>query len=362
MATDAAKVEQCTAKRLFTMSKNQLTKAIGDKQSADKVQNKLKSLQTRMNEVMEKHALYLALNHPDDSDPSEEEEDTWMQTIENDFDESERICDEYMKSFISNSTQHAEAQDANPQALVKASRLYKLETATLESMTKSLKITVDDESASAQTIIDAQTELKRQISLYKSTQRELIIILDKESEVQECTVEMQKLLEYCTKINVAAGKEIEKRTVQANTSSKTKSQCLDLKMERMKMPRFDGDIREYPRFKSDFTKHVMPLVTSNDSAAYILKSFLDKQPLETIKNVDDDLGEMWLRLDDKYGRSSKIVDAIMYDIKLLKPVTENNSTRFVEFVNTIERCHRDLQRINMESEICNSTIVSLIEE
>ena len=160
--------------------------------------------------------------------------------------------------------------------------MYNLETATLESMTNSLKITVDDESASAQTIIDAQTELKQQTSLYKATQRELIILLDKESEVQECTIEMQKLLEYCRKINVAAGKEIEKRTMQTNASYKTKSQSLDLKMERMKMPKFDGDIREYPRFKSDFKKHVMPLVTTNDSAAYILKSCLDKQPLETI--------------------------------------------------------------------------------
>ena len=362
MAADAAKVEQCTAKRLFTMSKNQLTRAIGDKQSADIVQNKLKSLQERMNAVMEKHALYQAINHPDESDPSDEEDDTWMQTIENDFDESERACYDYMKSVNSDEVKYSEVQDTNPQALVKASRLYKLETATLESMTKSLKITVDDESASSQTIIDAQTELKHQTSLYKATQRELIILLDKESEVQECTVEMQKLLEYCTKINVAAGKEIEKRTMKNDASSKTKSKCLDLKMERMKMPKFDGDIREYPRFKSDFKKHVMPLVTTNDSAAYILKSCLDKQPLETIKNVDDDLDEMWMRLDDKYGRSSKIVDAIMYDIKLLKPVTENNATRFVEFVNTIERCHRDLQRINMESEICNSTIVSLIEE
>ena len=111
MAADAAKVERRTAKGLFTMSKNQLTKAIGDKQSADKVKNKLKTLQARMNEVMEKHALYLPLSHPDDSG---EEADTWMQNIENDFDESERACDEYMKSVSSNSIQNTESQDANP--------------------------------------------------------------------------------------------------------------------------------------------------------------------------------------------------------------------------------------------------------
>ena len=360
MATAEAKVEQRTAKRLFTMAKNQLSKAISDEQSVDKVQNKLKSLQLRMNEVMEKHALYLALSHPDDSDGSEE--DAWMQTLEDEFDTSESACDVYVKSCLSNDNiLHVKIQDTNSQTLVRASRLYKLETATLESMTKNLQITVDDKSASAQSIQDAQTEMRNQSTLYKSTQRELILLLDEESAVQECTVDMQKMLEYCAKANVAAGKEIEKRAIKTSVP-KTKPQCLDLKMERMKMPKFEGDIRDYPRFKSDFTKHVMPLVTSSDSAAYILKSCLDKQPLETVKNVDDDLDEMWRRLDEKYGRSSKIVDAIMYDIKLLKPVMDNNATRFIEFVNTIERCHRDLERINMESEICNSTIVSLIEE
>ena len=364
MAADAAKLEQTTAKRLFTMARNQLLKSIGNKHSVDKIQNRMKLLQTRMNEVMEKHALYMSLTHSDGSGPSDEE-DGWMQGIEDEFDETEEACEEYMKSTSSNVAvaQSSEAvQDITPHSLVKAARLHKLETATLDSMLKSLKITVDDESASAQTIMDAQTELKHQTSVYKATQREWILLLDTESDVQNSTVEMQERLEYCTKVNVAAGKAIVKRSVKASTSSKSKMQTLDMKMERMQWPKFDGDIREYPRFKSDFAKHVMPRMASDDSAAYILKSCLDKQPLEAIKNVDDNLVEMWSRLDDKYGRSSKIVDAIMYDIKTLKPVTDNNTARFVEFVDTIERCYRDLQRISMESEICNSTIVSLIEE
>ena len=106
----------------------------------------------------------------------------------------------------------------------------------------------------------------------------------------------------------------------------------------------------------------MPATNSKDSAAYILKSCLEKQPLDIVKNVDDDLEEMWVRLDERYGRSSKIVDAIMFEIKQLKPVSEGDGRKFVDLVDTVERCYRDLAHIKMESEISNSTIVSLIEE
>jgi hypothetical protein len=223
-----------------------------------------------------------------------------------------------------------------------------------------LKITVEDETASVQSIKNAQIDLKNQMDQYRSTQRELILILDSDEELQKHTTSMQKLQQECAKLNIVAGKAIESRT--ALSAGKVPQQGIDLKMERMKMPIFSGNIRDYPRFKADFTKHVMPLTKSDDSAAYLLKSCLEKDPLDTVKNVDDDLPKMWDRLDDRYGRSTKIVDAIMYEIKQLKAVSEGDGSKFIHLVNTIERCYLDLSRISMQSEICNSTIVSLIEE
>ena len=81
------------------------------------------------------------------------------------------------------------------------------------------------------------------------------------------------------------------------------------------MPAFSGDIRDYPRFKSEFQKHVAPLNKSEDAAAYLLKSCLKKEALSVVKNVDDDLNQMWKRLDDRYGRSLKLVDEIVNEIK-----------------------------------------------
>ena len=47
--------------------------------------------------------------------------------------------------------------------------------------------------------------------------------------------------------------------------------------EKLKMPQFDGNIRNYPRFKGEFQHHVTPKY-KNDSqgAAYALKSCLSE--------------------------------------------------------------------------------------
>ena len=87
----------------------------------------------------------------------------------------------------------------------------------------------------------------------------------------------------------------------------------------MKMPFFNEDVRDYSRFKSDFTRQVVPEVQNDYSAAYALKSCLGSVPLDIICNVDDDFAEMWHQLDDEFGKASKLTDVIMKDIKKMRP-------------------------------------------
>ena len=84
--------------------------------------------------------------------------------------------------------------------------------------------------------------------------------------------------------------------------------------------------------------------------------------METVKNVDDDVNQMWERLDDKYGRTSKLTDAILQDIQQMKPLADGEDQAFVDMVNVVERCFKELDRIGMASEISNSSVVALIEE
>ncbi|KAL9951777.1 hypothetical protein ACROYT_G044503 [Oculina patagonica] len=56
------------------------------------------------------------------------------------------------------------------------------------------------------------------------------------------------------------------------------------------------------------------------SACYILRSCLGKEPTDAIKGVEDDIQEMWKRLDEKYGDPAKVADAIINTIQSVRPI------------------------------------------
>ena len=102
-------------------------------------------------------------------------------------------------------------------------------------------------------------------------------------------------------------------------------------------------------------------MVANESAAYVLKSCLSGEALRLTKNVDDDIDEMWRRLEDRFP-ISKITSDIMSEIRRVKRIMEGEPKRFSEFVNLVEGSFRDLERIDMQAEISNTTVVGMIEE
>jgi len=85
-------------------------------------------------------------------------------------------------------------------------------------------------------------------------------------------------------------------------------------MEKTKLPTFDGNLRNYARFKSDFQRQVQPYL-SKEAAPYTLRLYLGKEPLKVVKSVDDDLQMMWKYLDERYADPTKVVDVIMNGIR-----------------------------------------------
>ena len=100
---------------------------------------------------------------------------------------------------------------------------------------------------------------------------------------------------------------------------------------------------------------------SKDSTAYVLRSCLTKVPLDIVRYEDDDLDEMWKRLDEKYGKPSKLADVVMRDIKKLCAIREGDDRRF-DVVDVVEKGYCDLSRVGIEREISNTSTVSIIEE
>ena len=120
-------------------------------------------------------------------------------------------------------------------------------------------------------------------------------------------------------------------------------------------------MRNYPQFKTDFERQVMPSIYA-ENAPYVLRSCLGREPADTVKSVDDDMNAMWKRLDEKYGDPAKVVDIVMCAIQKMKPIREGENKKYVEFIKRHRRDgYRDLRRLGQEKEITTTSSVSVIE-
>lgn len=132
-----------------------------------------------------------------------------------------------------------------------------------------------------------------------------------------------------------------------------------LKLDRMKLPKFDGNLRKYPEFKSTFVKHVEPQYTA-DQHALVLRNHLIDTVRDEVSNAGDDYEKLWERLDQKYGNIGKLIDAILFDVKSLSQASSPQAT--VDMINCIEKAHLDLKQLKQETEMYNATMISMIEQ
>ena len=57
-----------------------------------------------------------------------------------------------------------------------------------------------------------------------------------------------------------------------DADTKCKGSGSSTRLERMKLSVFSGNIRDYPQFRSDFERHILPELESDETGAYVLKS------------------------------------------------------------------------------------------
>ncbi|XP_033116819.1 uncharacterized protein LOC117116837 [Anneissia japonica] len=133
-----------------------------------------------------------------------------------------------------------------------------------------------------------------------------------------------------------------------------------LKLKRMELPVFDGDVKKYSRFKEDFTKFVQPS-THPDQLAFALRQALSRDPLRIIGPVEDEYEKMWLRLDERFGCERKLVEAIIKEVENKKEVREGDGKKLIEFIDVVESSYRALVKIKQESEMSNMKVLGEIE-
>ncbi|XP_063843679.1 uncharacterized protein LOC135090655 [Scylla paramamosain] len=153
----------------------------------------------------------------------------------------------------------------------------------------------------------------------------------------------ETLLQLCKK---------EKET--ALTDSATK-----VKVKPIEPPKFEGDIRQYQTFRSNYDK----IMTVNyGENAFALKQCLSGEALSVVHGVDDDYKEMFRRLDQRYADPVRLTDTVINQLQELKPIAEGNTGKFVETVEVIEKCWTDMSKNNLEVQMSTVIVISLIEK
>ena len=163
-----------------------------------------------------------------------------------------------------------------------------------------------------------------------------------------------------SQIEIAAYRKIRDASAvtNANDTGAAKQKPF-IKLECLKFPMFDGNVRNYPKFKSEFEKYIKPMC-GIDQLPIVIKQYLSESVRRDVDNFDT-TAAIWKRLDSKYGSKQKLVDAIMQDIKGLSNCDSDDSA-IIAMITAVENAHYDLAKLNEEAEMDNSTILSIIEQ
>ena len=162
------------------------------------------------------------------------------------------------------------------------------------------------------------------------------------------------------KFKTAKKLEIADRQEDKNGRSMDKDAPLrgHLQLERLKLEKFDGELRNYPSFKERFGLYIEPICPVSQ-LPFILRQHLGATVREEVENVEDDMACLWERLDLKYANHTKFVDIVLSD---LENTSKGDAKSALKLINTVEKAYNDLHKIGAAQEMANATVISMIKK
>ena len=339
-------------------------KSVRENRGIDTVKRTFADLHEAWNTVEGKHDLYtLHL-----TEEEVEQNETWINELQELYNEAAAIQIQYINDQVQLEKKQREEISRQEVIRIEQEKFQRL----LDQMNlrkKSQETIFETLTNYAQSLMESHDGGQDAPAALRKTARELEVALANCNELhnkllellntERAEYEIKWIREIYARYNEMSGKIESFIAKGKNVESAQKQNPLQL--EKVKMPSFTGEIRDYPRFKTDFERQVMPTI-GIENAPYILRSCLSKEAASTVKSIDDDLGAMWKRLDEKYGDPAKVVDVIMNGIQNTRNIKDGENRRLIEFINIIEDGYRDLKRLGLEKEITTTSSVSIIEK
>ena len=188
------------------------------------------------------------------------------------------------------------------------------------------------------------------------------VIADKKMMYQNVRSEIVVAMEkHYADVTGELGDSIEEGTSRRFQHNGKTSQLNLMRTEKMKLPSFSGNIRNYARFKRDFKDIVLPLYPDPIHQIFVIKENCLKGPARTLIENMEDMDAIWNRLDDKYGDRIDLVDVVIKELEGLPSMKGNEDQKFVQLVDALEKGLLDLEAINARQEIANAYTIKLVE-
>ena len=153
-----------------------------------------------------------------------------------------------------------------------------------------------------------------------------------------------------------SGNERENREAFPNNQA-----ACGFKMEKPKMSRFSGDVRDYVIFRADF-KHAVDSRYSKRDAISLLRTTLSGRPLELVRGIGSEYDAAWEHLDSLYGDPWFFADTVTHDISKFKPLREDENGRFCDFVQLVRKSYNTLKEVNRPFDMDNNHMIAIIEQ
>ena len=144
--------------------------------------------------------------------------------------------------------------------------------------------------------------------------------------------------------------------LQSSLNSKSKKSSLfHFGFNKVDLPKFDGNIREFTKWKSQVRDYLAQMATESteQQAVHILDRLT---PSKIDVSCALSLTEAWTTLTGEYGSTALITRVLLNDFNQFIPSKRNDEAKLVELRNTVSKLESDLLT-NKEHERCNDHTV-----
>ena len=187
-----------------------------------------------------------------------------------------------------------------------------------------------------------------------------------EVEVQETLSVIEEVLTHRFRLlNIDDSVLIERRFNQSDMSAGTSSRRKTVKLPSINIPKFSGELTEWPTFHGSFEAAIDTCSDLDDVQKFAyLRSYLQGLVLQAINGLtftNSDYAESLKIWKDRFGNVQQIVSSHMERHANLPNISsDSNLTEIRKFYDEIESHFRCLDSLNVKSDSCSVLLVPMI--